>query len=60
MTEVIHDRYFVVAELNNKIVGTGALKDNEIRSVFVNPAYQKKEFSALSPIAGLSWFFQPP
>ena len=48
MTEVIHDRYFVVAELNNKIVGTGALKDNEIRSVFVNPAYQKKELVKLS------------
>ena len=36
------DKYFVVALLNQKIVGTGALKENEVRSMFIDPDYQQK------------------
>lgn len=34
-------KYFVVAEIEDSVVGTGALKDNEIQNVFVSPDYQK-------------------
>lgn len=36
------DRIIVVATLNDRIVGMGALKENEIRHMYVRSKYQKK------------------
>jgi GNAT superfamily N-acetyltransferase len=36
----LKDKYFIIAKVDNHIVGTGALKENEIRSMFVDPDYQ--------------------
>ena len=36
------DKYFVVAFRNEKIVGTGSLKENEIQNMFVDPDFQRK------------------
>ena len=42
MITTIKDKYFIVAVQDNQVVGTGALKNNELRSIFVDPTYQKQ------------------
>ena len=42
MKTTIKDKYFIVAVQDNQVVGTGALKDNELRSIFVDPFYQNE------------------
>lgn len=34
--------YFVVALIDNKVVGTGSLDDNEVTTVFVDPDHQQR------------------
>lgn len=36
------EKYFIIALLNDQIVGTGALKGNEIQNMFVDPDFQCK------------------
>ncbi len=43
---ISEDRIIVVAELKNKIVGMGALKGNEIRHMYVNQTFQKKDIGS--------------
>lgn len=42
ISSAINDRFFIVAEINSEIVGTGALKENNILHMFVDPDYQNK------------------
>ena len=42
MEKTVLDKYFVIAEIQDSIVGTGALKENEIRNIFVDPDHQRK------------------
>lgn len=40
--EKMQSRYFIVAMLDNQIVGTGSLEGDEIKAVFVDPDYQRR------------------
>ncbi len=40
--EKMQSRYFIVALIDNQVVGTGSLDDNEIKAVFVDPDYQRR------------------
>ncbi len=39
---IANDRTIIVAVLNDKIIGMGALKENEIRHMYVESMYQRK------------------
>ena len=56
ISKAITDRFFLVAELNSKIIATGALKHNVILHMFVDPDFQlqglgKKMLSKLEDYA---------
>ena len=36
------DKYFIVAVQDNQVVGPGAINNIELRSIFVDPTYQKQ------------------
>ena len=40
--ETVLDKYYIVADLDNKIVGTGSLFEDELRNIFIDPDYQRK------------------
>ncbi|MFX0184884.1 MAG: GNAT family N-acetyltransferase [Candidatus Hodarchaeota archaeon] len=40
------DRTLAVAELNNKIIGMGGLKGNEVRHIYVNRKFHKKKIGS--------------
>lgn len=42
ITKQIQSRYFVVALIDGKVVGTGSLDGDEIKAVFVDPSYQRR------------------
>lgn len=44
--EIVKDRIIVVAVMDNKIVGMGGLKENEIRHMYVNAEYQHKRIGS--------------
>jgi ribosomal protein S18 acetylase RimI-like enzyme len=42
LSKKMQSSYFVVALIDNKVVGTGSLDDNEITTVFVHPDHQQR------------------
>jgi len=42
LSKKMQSSYFVVALMDNKVVGTGSLDDNEVTTVFVDPDHQRK------------------
>jgi GNAT superfamily N-acetyltransferase len=42
ITRQMQSRYFIVALIEGKVVGTGSLDGDEIKAVFVDPSYQRR------------------
>jgi ribosomal protein S18 acetylase RimI-like enzyme len=42
LSEKMQSSYFVVALMDNKVVGTGSLEGNEVTTVFVDPDHQQR------------------
>ncbi len=41
------DEYILLIECNGEIVGTGALKDNEIKRMFITPEFQGRGYGSI-------------
>ena len=43
LTKKMQSSYFIVALIDNKVVGTGSLEGTEIKYIFVDPDHQRKD-----------------